>query len=738
MINIRKACSAVTAVALCITLMAGCGKGAENAATEVGADTTTPAAEVVSSDSAFINSDWTYGQVSVGGGGFVTGIISTCEKDVFYARTDVGGAYRWDGASQKWQSVSCNISEDDVGLLGIDGIAADPNNAANLYLLAGTDYFSNGKTALLKSTDYGKTFTETDLSDIIRVHGNGMGRGNGERIAVDPDNSSVIYIGGRTGGLIRSTDGGATFAKVESFPVGSTKNANGINGILFDSAAKKIYVSVSQKDTDEGNLFVSADAGESWTKVENAHNEDMPQRMKLDSKGNLYVTYANNEGPWNASTGAVYRYGSDGSATNIAPSAQSFGDIVIDPTNDDRLVLVTTEMWTKQPNGSFGDIFYTSVDGGKSWTNLLDTMTMSNNGMSWISDCAIHWCSSLMIDPNNSNRVMVNSGNGIFACDNIWDASPEFYFNAQGLEETVPLDIISLKDYPLISAAGDYDGFVHSDINVPAERHSDKIGTTSSISIAAKNKDIWAKVGGDEQNQKLNYSTDGGKTWNSITTSPESGKKLYQGHVAFNADGSRLIWSSSNWLKAYYTEDFGKTWAICEGLTGQDIYLIGDPENSNYVYACGGGSAYASADGGKSFTKLTSPELGNNRLCVIPGEEGSFYAAGGAGLYKFTEYGAKSELIAGPVHCAAVGIGKGRTDSDPYVIYIWGDTKDSSVKGIYMSEDSGASWSRVDDDLHRFGGLGNGHFICGDMNVYGRVYMSTVGLGIAYCDKNEK
>ena len=55
-----------------------------------------------------------------------------------------------------------------------------------------------------------------------------------------------------------------------------------------------------------------------------------------------------------------------------------------------------------------------------------------------------------------------------------------------------------------------------------------------------------------------------------------------------------------------------------------------------------------------------------------------------------------------------------------------------------MSEDNGATWVRVADDQHQFGGTGNGVLISGDMNVYGRCYMSTVGLGLVYCDKNDK
>lgn len=738
--KISKLAAFAMSAAMCLSVFTGCKENTDTPAETTAANA---GAEAVAASDVFVNTDWTYGQVSAGGGGFITGVFSTPEENVYYARTDVGGAYYRTAETGMWKSMNYWVTSDDRGLLGIDGLAYNPQAPNEVYLLAGTDYFSNGKTCIIKSDDYGEHVEVIDVTDKIKVHGNGMGRGNGERIAVDPNNGDIILAGGRTGGMIKSTDGGETWESVD-FPITSTANGNGICSILFDpSTAKdgvtqKIYAAVSEKNNDAGNLFVSEDAGASWKKLENSLTDFMVQRMKLDSKGNLYVCYINNEGPWNCALGSIYRFGTDGTAEKISPTNDSFGDIVIHPEDDNKLVAVTSGQWQRQSNGAYGDVFYTSTDGGKTWRNVLESMEMDVNNMPWVEGCAIHWCSSLAIDPYNPNRIMVNSGNGIFSCDNIWDETPKFYFDSYGIEETVPSDIISYEDYPLVSAVYDYDGYVHEDVTVPATRHQDMIGSTTSITIAAQNRDYWAKVGGDESNMALTYSTDAGKTWNKITNCPDSEKTLYKGKIAFTADGSRLIWSPENGLKAYYTEDFGATWNEVSGLVGSNIYLIGDPSNPNYVYGCGNSAFYYSSDGGKTFQRNSTITPSFRRLCVDPKNEGTVYIANGAGLVVTKDYGATSEYVNGIKYCEAVGLGKAKNDGDPLVIYIWGTPMEADKPGLYMSEDNGATWVQINDDLHQFGGTGNGEFVSGDMNVYGRCYMSTVGLGIIYCDKIEK
>ena len=135
----------------------------------------------------------------------------------------------------------------------------------------------------------------------------------------------------------------------------------------------------------------------------------MPQRMKLDSQGNVYVVYADNEGPWNIQgSGAVYKYPpGGGSPQRISPANQPFGDIAIHPEDDNKLVLVTTAIWQRQPHGGWGDVFYTSINGGETWKNINNVMKVESGKNPWLDDSAIHWCASLAIDPFSGNKIIM-------------------------------------------------------------------------------------------------------------------------------------------------------------------------------------------------------------------------------------------------------------------------------------------------------------------------------------------
>ncbi|MEO0055739.1 MAG: xyloglucanase Xgh74A, partial [Verrucomicrobiota bacterium] len=167
--------------------------------------------------------------VAMGGGGFVSAVIAhPSERHLIYARTDVGGAYRWNENDQSWIPLTDWLSPGELSFMGVEALAVDPSDPNRVYMAAGTRYWNNGRSAILRSSDRGATWQYTDVTSLLRVSGNSFGRQSGEKLVVDPKDGRVLFFGSRNAGLFRSEDSGVSWRKVESFPDATTKNGNGI------------------------------------------------------------------------------------------------------------------------------------------------------------------------------------------------------------------------------------------------------------------------------------------------------------------------------------------------------------------------------------------------------------------------------------------------------------------------------------------------------------------------------
>ncbi len=671
--------------------------------------------------------------VQIGGGGFVSGIIaSKNDADLKYARTDVGGAYRWDAANKKWISLLDWLSADQVSYFGVESLAIDPQNDNVVYLLVGTDYFNNGKTAILKSTNKGNSFTEIEVTSQFKAHGNGMGRSNGERLAVDPNNSNILYCGTRRNGVFQSIDAGLTWNKLSGFPVTTTPNDNGVCFVVLDPASvsggktQTIYAGVSRLGAS--NLYKSVDGGISWTAVSGATTSYMPQRAVLDSNRSLLITYADFEGPWNGTKGQISKLSSTGVFTNITPAGitRPFGGIDVDPANPQRLIASTTNTWLLQYTTSggkdvYGDVFYLSTDGGTTWRDLVGNSGFSfeTNGCTWVSGQSIHWATDFKFNPANTAQASIVSGNGLFTCDDINAAKTTWKFDAIGIEETVPLDLISIPSGPLMSVIGDFDGFKHTDVTVFAPQHAPIMGTSTSISYAAGNTNKIVRLG-----NSMYYSENQGATWTK-TTAALKGEK---GRTALSYDGNTILHCPSGSTSIYRSVNNGTTWTTCNGISVSDAIPVSDPVTNNkfYVYNQQTGSMMISTDGGVNFTSAGNPgSWGSKLIRTVPGNAGHIWIAmNNGGLKRSIDGGLTFSVPSANVTAAgSVGIGKAAPGKTYPSIYIWG-----TVKGV--------TWLRINDDAYEFGGTGNGNFVIGDMNTFGRVYMSTVGRGIVYTDSD--
>ena len=589
-------------------------------------------------DSIESSMDWD--TLNIAGGGFVSGIITG--DDQMYARTDVGGAYRYDYEQKKWVQLLGFLNDADRGFLSVDAMCVDPNDDDTLYLLCGCAYFSDARTAIFRSRDAGETFEEIDVTDLIQVHGNGYGRQCGESIAVDPDNPDIIYCGGDatagTSGLIMSEDGGDTWKAVDGYgkldlfeyeinwptwtehKVKTTAEkydggANGVSTITITDG--KVFVGTSIKG--KANLHVAEVGSDDFKPLsEELPTEQMPSRINLDPDGNLLITYINGL-MFDSGTGYAYKYNpKTDELKDITPTTTSngtakklnvgYGGVFSDRHDSNKLVATTCAQWYSQSWTAdawdrdaiaWGDRFFKSEDGGETWTEMtpgnstswggpLEANYLEDGGHSWIRDKAIHWSGSIAIDPRNSDQFWVVSGNGVFTCEDTWAECPTIRFAADGIEEVVSLDFISRPGKDPVSVIGDYDGFYHNadgtatQLSPSMAKLTTTTASTGGIAYCPANPDVMVRLA---EGSAMGYYTTDGTTWQELPNVPLSGAKAAINQLE---DGTyRILLSSSG--KISYTDDFGKTWstASTSDSLSSTIWMCVDEKNPQYVYAYG-------------------------------------------------------------------------------------------------------------------------------------------------------
>ncbi|MFJ2821558.1 RICIN domain-containing protein [Streptomyces toxytricini] len=665
------------------------------------------------------------------GGGYVTGLVfNPREKGLLYARTDMGGAYRWDTAAEQWIPLTDWIGEKDWNLLGIDALATDPVDPARLYLATGT-YTNNwaGNGAILRSKDRGRTFQRTDLP--FKLGGNEDGRGAGERLAVDPAANGTLLLGTRKNGLWRSTDHGATWSQVPSFPVkdGAGSGA-GISFVTYGPAGSKtVYVGVADRTT---SLYRSTDGGSTWQAVPGQPTGQMPQHGVLSGDGSLYLTYTNALGPNGVTGGSVWKHTpAGGTWRNVSPSQGDYGfsGLAVDPRKPSTVMVTTLGRWWPE------DEIYRTTDGGTTWKALAGKSVRDASAAPYVGTGTGHWMTALAIDPFDSGHVLYGTGSGILrsrdahASDS--GGTSHWSVGARGLEETALLDAIAPPGGAhVVTAMGDLGGFRHDSLTeVPAGRLKNPMMTNStSIDFAQSNPSMMVRVGrGGAQDGA--YSADGGRTWNGFASEPVAGAD--SGRVALSADGSAIVWTQAG-QAPYRSTDRGASWSKVGGL-GTDAVVVADRSSAGTFYSLAGGTLYASTDGGATFTARAANLPAGGRLKAVPGAAGDLWIAGGShGLLHSTD-GGRTFTRLGPVKAAsAIGFGKAAPGASYQALYLIGTVKDTT--GVFRSTDKGATWLRVNDDAHQWGGIGGTGVITGDPDAFGRVYVGTNGRGLQYGD----
>jgi hypothetical protein len=716
--------------------------------------------------------DWN--NVNIGAGGFVDGIFFDPQhQNTVYARTDIGGLFKTTNGGTSWNELldfANNTTSNAFQQLGVLSFAMDPSNTNNLYLDTGMYSGSNGW--LLRSTDGGHTFAQTNLP--FYVGGNSDGRGTGERLAVDPNLGSILFLGTNVNGLYTSTNSGVSFSQV-SFPVANAP----ITFVYFDprsgstgSATQTLYVGVNSTAAGT-NIYRSIDGGTTWSELPSGPTGFIPMRAALASDGNLYFTFGNQLPPAGASmtNGAVWRYNTATSVwTNVSPvtpgavSGDNFGydGIAIDPNNPNVAIVTSFDRY------SGPDTMWKTMNASAAtptWFQFFDPSSAQNFGFNgfnttrntsaapWVAaygDGIGNWAASVTIDPFNSAHLMYGTGQGLWATDHADSATKltganSWYFPDTGIEFTSVLKIVAPPTgTPLFSAMGDINGFGHTSLTtspaaggITATITGGGLGTMTSIDFAQSNPNILAIVGPTGSKHGA-YTTSDGGTWTEFAAQPSGASG---GSIAVGASGATFVWAPSSGTKAFYSTNNGGTWTAATFPTGtaNGGTIVADRVDANRFYYWTENTndnqwiIYLSTDGGHTFAKEATLGVGNVTLVPSPTTAGDLWISTYIGILHSTNSGANFSQLASvgsSNNITSMAFGKSAPGQTVPAMYLYGTS--GNFQGAFRSDDGGTTWTQINDAAHQFGGLIQ--TMAGDPNVYGRVYMGVNGRGIVYGD----
>ncbi len=515
-----------------------------------------------------------------------------------------------------WQTVSyC------PGNGRVNTVVVDPNDTLKVYV--GTP--SGG---FWKSVDGGNTYVcTTDMLATIGV----------SCIAIDPNNSNIIYIG--TGdcdagdtytiGVLKSTDGGNTwtttgmgYQPIQGKTIHRLMFLPGSSSILFASTSDGIYKSL--------------DAGATWSLKTNAYIRDM--KFKIGDPSVIYAA-----GNW------FYRSLDSGNTWSLITTGLPSGNnlnriaIAVTPANPDMVYVIGS---SGANSGFYG--LYVSTNSGTSFF----TRSTSPNVLGWATDGSDTggqgWYSlTLAVSPTDVNKVYAGGVNIWQSIDGgiSWHIIADWVYDPNGI-------------YP----------YVHAD-----QHFMDFYGSTMYVGCD----------GG------FFRSTDDGNTW----TDKSSGLQISQYYrLGGTPQNANMLMTGAQDNGCYHLVN--NVWTQVYGGDGMEVAI--DPTNMNTLYAeSQGGGMGKSTDGGLSFGGIAPPNNGGGAwvtpYMLDPNNSQTLYA-GFVNLWKSTDAGATWDTISAFNYVGQITAFNVAPSNSNYIYVYRNDT-------LYKTTDGGANWTNISAGL---------------------------------------
>jgi hypothetical protein len=474
----------------------------------------------------------TWREVPLGGGGYVTGIISDPTGTDVYIRTDTGGALKWSEAGQQWNSITDLMVPltlpSDSNLLQTMSIALDPSDSNKLYIAVG----GGGVRGIYSSANKGGSWTKINPATDILINGNSGSRAMGERLAVDPNNPNLMWYGSEQGGLYKGTNsaGTWTWAQVPTGQVPLGTSGSGVSFVVCDKNGSSTitYAGVVDSSGTTGGVYRTTNNTD-WTKL-TSMTIARPARAAVSTDGTLFVT------SWDS----VARMPRGGTFTNVTPSTgKAYRAVAVSPDGqtvyisgnvikDTNSIEANTEIWRSSNSGTNWFTQGTSYYNHRNLAAANQIPQGEEDGTLTVGSGWFGRVAALMIKPGNVNELWATDYFGVlrtYTANKIGGTTlnnePIWYRIQRGQEETV---VEVLKVPPtgpkLMTGLADIGGYRYNDITArPYGAAGNAFGNpsganTTSLDFCETNPNHWVRAWyGNNSNGTGATSSDGGVTW---------------------------------------------------------------------------------------------------------------------------------------------------------------------------------------------------------------------------------
>ena len=644
-----------------------------------------------------------------------TGI--TDDDQVYYMGTTGGGLWKTEDAGISWQ----NISDGFFNTSSVGAVAVSESD--NNIVLVGMGespvrgVMTSSGDGVYKSVDGGDTWTHLGLEntkhisqvrihpsdpDIIYVSAQGSpyagtedrgiyrtydGGKNWEKVlyvdansgavdlAMDYNNPRILYAsfwdhqrlpwyvrsGGEGSGIWKSTDGGDTWKKLDQ---GLPKSVMGKIGVTVSRANPKLVYAIIE--SEEGGLYRSDDAGESWRLV----NDDRVLRARSWYYMHIYADPSDENVVYVLNAPMMKSIDGGKTFVNIPVPHGDNHYLWINPKDSDIMINSNDggsnisfnggKSWSTQKNQPTSQFYRVNVDnrfpywvyGGQQDNSSVAIKSSSfSNGISWKDWIAgVGGCETAYVAFDKNNPVLMYAG-----C-------------YQGIITEYSLDLDNTKDIMAYPSMG---------LGEPSDEQKYRFNWNAPILVSEHDPNTIYHAA-----NKLLKTSDRGISWEEI--SPDLTKND-KGNLG---PGGGPITNEGAGGEVYHT-----------------IYYIAEsPHNKEVIYTgADDGLIHITKDGGKNWVDIT-PDIQEgliNSIEVSPHDPATVYIA--FNRYKFDDF--RPYILKSIDYGNTWSVHNSGIEENSFVRVVREDKVKEGLlyagteRGIYLSVDGGSNWSKWQRNL---------------------------------------